>query len=130
MLIRVVVVQVFISFVYFNIPAYAQQGTLNGMLVDASHIPIPNVTIGYKQNYEKDYSYTNSDEQGKFQIENLQEDAKYDFQFTHINYKTHSITAFEIKGKNNSLLVKMQAVEKGLEEVIITSLGIAREKSD
>ena len=128
MLIRVVVVQVFISFVYFNIPAYAQQATLNGMLVDASHIPIPNVTIGYKQNYEKDYSYTNSDEQGKFQIENLQEDAKYDFQFTHINYKTHSITAFEIKGKNNSLLVKMQAVEKGLEEVIITSLGIAREK--
>ncbi len=113
-----------------HLGANAQEGIIRGMIVDETNTPVSGVTIEcIPQNKEDKKIYAESNENGTFSIAGLKIGTKYDLHFTHINYQYHTITGIEInRGENNSLLVKLKEGDKSLEEVVVTSLGITKEK--
>lgn len=109
---------------------HAQGGGIKGVVMDASNEGIAGVTIECRlqAGNEKVLTvYTN--EKGEFLISGLKDANKYDLFFSHVNYQPHTIKGLLIQQRDdNSLLVKMQAVDNSLDEVIVTSLGITKEK--
>lgn len=127
---RVAVSQLLLILFLAPLCALAQDGSIKGMIVDEASAPVAGVSIKFRpvDAQEKTHS-TTSNEKGDFLVTGLKVGMKYDLQFTHVNYQLNTITGIEIKkGENNSLLVKLKPVNKDLEEVVVTSLGITREK--
>lgn len=114
------------------IPAglFAQDGNIKGMIVDEANKPVAGVSIECRpQDKSSKAQYTNSNEKGEFSTAGLKTGVKYDLHFTHVNYQPNTIPGIGIKkGENNSLLVKLKQLNKDLEEVVVTSLGIAKAK--
>ncbi|UYQ95008.1 SusC/RagA family TonB-linked outer membrane protein [Chitinophaga horti] len=108
----------------------AQSGGIKGIVMDADNEPVFGVSIECKPQAKNEKSIsTFSNEKGEFSFTGLKDGSKYDLFFSHLNYTRHSIADLLIKeGDNNSLLVKLKAVDNSLNEVIVTSLGITKEK--
>lgn len=115
---------------FFSGLAQAQEANIKGMIVDESNQPVNGVSVQVKPLDKNDKAqYATSNEKGEFLISSLRTGAKYDLLFSHVNYAPNTIAGIEIKkGENNSLLVKLKASGQDLEEVVVTSLGITKEK--
>ena len=116
----------------FILPKYAaaQEGTLKGMIMNEAGTPVEGVAVEIKPHDKEGKVYhVNSTETGAFNVSGLRNGMKYDLHFKHVNYETNIVAGIEIKkNENNSLLVKLKSLDNHLEEVVITSLGIAKEK--
>ncbi|WP_127132856.1 SusC/RagA family TonB-linked outer membrane protein [Pseudoflavitalea rhizosphaerae] len=112
------------------VEAWAQDGVIKGMIVDEAGEPIRDVSVECRpQDKSGKIHYASSNEKGEFNTIGLKQGTKYDIRFTHVNYQPNSITGISIKkGENNTLLVKLRTLNKDLEEVVVTSLGITRAK--
>lgn len=108
----------------------AQSGKVKGVVMDASNEGIAGVTIECRLQPGNEKILTiHSNERGEFLFNDLKDGLKYDLLFSHVNYEPHTIKGLLIHQRdNNSLLVKMQALDNSLDEVIVTSLGITKEK--
>lgn len=110
--------------------AFAQDGSVRGVIMDESGTPVEGVAVEVKP-VDKSGKVHNasSNETGSFYVSGLKTGVMYDLHFRHVNYAANLVSGIEIKkGEHNSLLVKLKPLNKNLEEVVITSLGIAKEK--
>ena len=108
----------------------AQTNEVRGIVVNNRNEPISGVSIECrpKNNTGKLLTATTG-ENGAFTIPGAGDGERYDLVFSHISYEKHMVTDLLIsQGKDNALLVKMQATDNSLDEVIVTSLGITKEK--
>jgi len=108
----------------------AQSNEIRGIVVDNRNGPISGVSIECRpKNSTGKLLTATTREDGAFNIPGAGNGERYDLIFTHINYEKHMVTDLLIsQGKDNALLVKMQATDNSLDEVIVTSLGITKEK--
>ena len=97
--------------------SFAQDKTLSGTVTDASGLPLPGVNIvvegtsnGTQTDFDGNYSISASEGQVLL--------------FTYIGQKDTRVTV----GASNTINVTMQEDAQALEEVVVTALGIKREK--
>ena len=96
---------------------FAQKKTISGTVSDVSGIPLPGTSVLIKGTA----SGTSSNFDGKYSIEVSQGQTLV---FTFIGYTTQEISV----GSSNTLNVSLQEDASALEEVVITALGISRDK--
>jgi TonB-linked SusC/RagA family outer membrane protein len=127
---KLVLAQLLLTVLFLHASANAQEGIIKGMIVDENNTPVAGVTIECSPaNKEDKKFYGESDRNGNFSIVGLKTGTRYDLHFTHVSYQNHTISGIMInKGENNSLLVKLKAEDMNLQEVVVTSLGITKEK--
>ena len=96
---------------------FAQKKTISGTVSDTSSLPLPGASVLIKGTA----SGTSSNFDGKYSIEVSQGQTLV---FTFIGYTTQEI----IVGSSNTLNVSLQEDTSALDEVVITALGISRDK--
>src|SRR5690554_5389260 len=96
----------------------AQQRTITGTITDENNLPLPGVNI-LVQNTSIG---TQSDFDGNYSITANPGDV---ISFSYLGYLTQSNT---VTAATNRINIKMQIDESELEEVVITALGIRKEK--
>ncbi|WDF56712.1 SusC/RagA family TonB-linked outer membrane protein [Mucilaginibacter sp. KACC 22063] len=101
-----------------NAPAEVASINVRGQVVDDRNVPLPGVSIRIKDGK----SGTVTDVEGKFSI-NVADD-KAVLIFSYVGFATREIPAAEI---SNSV-IKLQPTTGGLQEVVVTSFGIKRQK--
>ncbi len=108
----------------------AQNNEIRGIVVDNRNEPVAGVSIECRpKNSNGRVLTTTTNENGAFNIPGAGNGERYDLIFSHISYEKHTVSDLLIsRGKDNALLVKMQATDNSLDEVIVTSLGITKEK--
>ncbi|MGC1633171.1 MAG: carboxypeptidase-like regulatory domain-containing protein [Gelidibacter sp.] len=97
--------------------SYAQDKVISGTISDGSGLPLPGVNIIVKGTS----TGTQSDFDGKYSIEAKTGDV---LSFTYVGLKPQEITV----GSSNLINVTMKEDAAMLDEVIITALGVSREK--
>ena len=105
----------FVPLIMFSALLGAQ--TFNGTVVDSEQLPLPGATI---LNLTSSEGIT-SDFNGQFSIEASIGDV---LQISYVGYQTSEIN---VTADNNSISIQLE-VDNELEEVVVTSLGISREK--
>lgn len=101
----------------FQFSAAAQQRQLSGVVVDADGNGIPSATVTVVET--KDATTTN--EQGKFSIKAA---TGQHLEISSVGYENKTFTVT----KSNDLRVSLQTSGKEMDEVVVTALGISREK--
>lgn len=101
----------------FVFSAYAQEKTISGIVSDNSDLPIPGVNILVQGTT----SGTQTDFDGKFSINAKSGDVLV---FSYVGLKTQRVTV----GTTNLINVTMLEDASVLDEVVVTALGIKREK--
>ncbi|MCV6630268.1 MAG: carboxypeptidase-like regulatory domain-containing protein, partial [Flavobacteriaceae bacterium] len=105
-------------FLFFGITsAIAQQKTVSGTVNDAQGIPLAGVNILVKGTT----TGTQTDFDGNYTIQASASDVLV---FSYIGMKTTERTV----GNNSSINVSMEDDAQNLDEVVVTALGISREK--
>ncbi|HMR15881.1 MAG TPA: carboxypeptidase-like regulatory domain-containing protein, partial [Mariniflexile sp.] len=97
---------------------FAQEKTVSGIVSDPSGLPLPGATVLVKGTS----SGTSTDFDGKYSIKT---NTGATLVFSFVGYTTKEVKV----GASNSLNVNMQEDAQTLEEVVITALGISREKA-
>ena len=95
---------------------FAQQRTVSGTVTDANGLPLPGVSVLKKGTTEG----SQTDLDGKFQLQAAPSDV---LTFTFIGMKTK-----ELPATSASFTVKLEDDAQELETVVVTALGIKREK--
>ncbi len=103
--------------VFFVHLSYAQQKTISGTVTDQDGLPLPGVNIVVQGTT----SGTQTDFDGNYTI---QANVGQTLVFTYIGQKTET----RVVGASNTINVQMQQDAQTLEEVVVTALGITREK--
>ena len=96
---------------------FAQDKTISGTVSDVSGLPLPGVNILVKGTTNG----TQTDFDGKYSINAKSGDV---LSFSYLGLKTQEVTV----GSSNSINVTMQEDASMLDEVVVTALGIKREK--
>ena len=97
--------------------AFAQEKTVSGTVSDASGLPLPGTTVLVKGTS----SGTSTDFDGNYSITVNQGQSLV---FSFVGYTTQEI----VVGASNTINVTMSEDAESLEEVVVTALGISREK--
>lgn len=103
-------------FSMITIAAYAQQ-TVSGTVTEKSGLPSPGVTVTEKGTGNG----TATDVEGKYRL-TVKQGAVLTFKF--LGYKTQEITV----GSQTAINVVLESSENALSEVVVTALGIKRER--
>jgi len=96
--------------------SFAQEKTISGTVSDDSGLPLPGVNIIIKGTT----SGTQSDFDGKYSI---QTSVSQTLVYSYVGFETQEVAV----GSSNNVNVSMQA-GSALEEVVVTALGVSREK--
>ncbi|SFZ89272.1 TonB-linked outer membrane protein, SusC/RagA family [Flaviramulus basaltis] len=96
---------------------FAQEKTVSGTVSDASGLPLPGATVLVKGTT----SGTSTDFDGKYSIE-ANQSATLVFSF--VGYSTKEV----VVGASNTVNITLEEDAESLEEVVVTALGIKREK--
>lgn len=115
-----------IIFGLMHLQVTAQQ--LKGRVMDDKNQPLGGVSVMAVQSGHT-ISTTQTDTTGKFVIGHLASGKKYDFRFSYIGYVSYTEKDFLLeRGEDNSLLIRLRPETKGLDQVVVTALGIKREE--
>ena len=95
----------------------AQQKTISGVVKNAEGDPVPKASVLLKESNKG----TTTDEKGAFTIEAATGET--------LIFSAVGFASMEVKvGANNNVNVTLAGESKALEEVVVTALGIKREK--
>lgn len=100
---------------------YAQNTTIHGEVLDRNRLPLPGVSITLKSSAKVN---TATDLDGKFDIK-VSEDLPVTLVFNFLGYKTQEVDVYD---SNESVSVILSENNNLLDEVVVTALGINREK--
>lgn len=95
--------------------------TIKGQVNDESGQPIAGASVYAKNQSTGQTSATQTDSLGIFTYRNLPAGGPYSFVISHVGFQTQTISGYTIKADADiSLLIKLKAVENGLNEIIVT----------
>ena len=98
--------------------SFAQERTISGTVTDNSGLPLPGATVLVKGTT----SGASADFDGNFSIQANQGDALV---FSYVGYATQEV----VVGSSSTIDVKLIEDAQALQEVVVTALGIKREKA-
>src|SRR5580692_4077255 len=94
---------------------------IKGQVNDESGQPVTYASVSAKNQSTGKTATTQTDSLGIFTYRNLPAGGPYSFVISHVGYQTQTLSGYNIKSDADiSLLVKLKAVENGLNEVIVT----------
>lgn len=105
------------------------QPAVRGTVLSNQGEPLQGVTVNVNQVGGQLAQQVVSNEDGVFVLRALNPQLKYDLSFTYVGYKAHRINGFTVaSGENNALLIRLEAEQNDMQEVVVTALGIKREQ--
>jgi catecholate siderophore receptor len=108
----------------FHIQLIANAQTANevkGQVNDESGQPVAYASVIARNHSTGTATATQTDSLGIFTYHNLPAGGPYSFVVSHVGFQTQTLSGYDIKADANvSLLVKLKAVENGLNEIIVT----------
>lgn len=125
---NLLVIITLIGLIWISAPLCAQSlgaSTLQGIVLDESGIPLRGVTVKSVNSESKAVLIVSTDVNGKFTVGKLQAKALYRLTFSYIGYENKVI---ETAAGNAVLQVVMQSSSLALNQVVVTALGISKEK--
>lgn len=107
---------------HFQLIANAQNANeIRGQVNDESGQPVAYASVVARNHSTGTATATQTDSLGIFTYRNLPAGGPYSFVVSHVGFQTQTLTGYEIKTDANiSLLIKLKAVENGLNEIIVT----------
>ena len=94
---------------------------IRGQVNDENGQPVPYASVLAKNQSSGTTTTTQTDSAGIFTYRNLPAGGPYSFVVSHVGFQTQTLAGYNIKTDANiSLLIKLKAVENGLNEVIVT----------
>lgn len=103
------------------------QGLTGSVLSDKGDL-LPGVSVQAENQRTHQKYAALSDEHGVFEFKKLTVGEIYDLSFTFMGYAPGSYKGFVIKQEgNNSLMIRLHEDAKGLNEVVVTALGVKKE---
>src|SRR5690348_6223647 len=91
---------------------------IKGQVNDESGQPVTYASVTAKNQSTGATTTTQTDSLGIFTYHNLPAGGPYSFIISHVGFQTQTISGYDIKSDANiSLLIKLKAVENGLNEV-------------
>ncbi|HTI08135.1 MAG TPA: TonB-dependent receptor [Puia sp.] len=94
---------------------------IKGQVNDENGQPVVSASVFAKNQSSGQTAATQTDSLGIFTYHNLSAGGPYSFIVSHVGYQTQTISGYNIKANADiSLLIKLKAVENGLNEVIVT----------
>ncbi|WP_188938155.1 TonB-dependent receptor [Puia dinghuensis] len=94
---------------------------IKGQVNDESGQPVTYASVVARNHSSGTTTTTQTDSLGIFTYHNLPAGGPYSFVVSHVGFQTQTISGYDIKADANiSLLIKLKAVENGLNEVIVT----------
>jgi catecholate siderophore receptor len=110
--------------VCFHIQLIANAQNVNhikGQVNDESGQPVSYASVVAKNQSTGTTTTTQTDSLGIFTYHNLPAGGPYSFVVSHVGFQTQTLSGYEIKTDADiSLLIKLKAVENGLNEIIVT----------
>jgi catecholate siderophore receptor len=102
--------------------ANAQNATeIRGQVNDENGQPVANASVYAKNQSSGQNAATQTDSLGIFTYHNLPAGGPYSFVVSHVGFQSQTLSGYNIKtGADIALLIKLKAVENGLNEVIVT----------
>lgn len=115
----------FLLFLFYQQPIYAQSRILTGTVLDDNGAVLSNVTVTAINTADTSLQYsTVTDANGIFSLPQLKAGVSYHFRFSYVGFTQYNVNNFLIKeGENNSIMVRLQPVPKGLDEVVLVGYG-------
>lgn len=102
--------------------------TLTGSVLSDKGDLLPGVSVQAENQHTHQKYAALSDEHGVFEFKKLTVGEIYDLSFTFMGYAPGSYKGFVIKQEgNNSLMIRLHEDAKGLNEVVVTALGVKKE---
>ena len=107
---------------FIRLTANAQNfNEIKGQVYDERGQPVTYASVTARSQGSSTASTTQTDSLGIFTYHNLPAGGPYSFVISHVGFQTETISGYDIKADANiSLLIKLKAVENGLNEVIVT----------
>ena len=94
---------------------------IKGQVNDESGQPVTYATVLARNHSTGVATTTQTDSLGIFTYHNLPAGGPYSFIVSHVGFQTQTLSGYDIKADANiSLLIKLKAVENGLNEIIVT----------
>lgn len=112
-------------------PLLAQSKTslVKGIVESASGKPVPGVSVVIKNSKTNFASGTNTDSSGVFSFSQIPSGGPYNFTFSSVGFDDQTLSGYNIKDDITlSIVIKMVENVTVLDQVIVTALGIKREK--
>ena len=110
--------------ILFHIHLIANAQSINeikGQVNDDNGQPVPYASVLARNHSTGTNTTTQTDSLGIFTFHNLPAGGPYSFIVSHVGFQTQTISGYDIKADANiSLLIKLKAIENGLNEVIVT----------
>lgn len=110
--------------ILFHIQLIANAQGINeikGQVNDQNGQPVTYASVVARNHSTGAATTTQTDSLGIFTYHNLSAGGPYSFVVSHVGFQTQTISGYDIKADANiSLLIKLKAVENGLNEVIVT----------
>ena len=109
-------------FCHIQLIANAQNiNQIKGQVNDESGQPVTYATVLARNQSTGTATTTQTDSLGIFTYHNLPAGGPYSFVVSHVGFQTQTLSGYEIKTDADiSLLIKLKAVENGLNEIIVT----------
>jgi len=109
-------------FSHIQLIANAQDvNEIKGQVNDENGQPVSYASVSAKNQSTGATTTTQTDSSGIFTYHNLPAGGPYSFVVSHVGFQTQTLSGYNIKADANiSLLIKLRAVENGLNEVIVT----------
>ena len=109
-------------FCHIQLTANAQSTTeIKGQVNDENGQPVASASVFAKNQSTGKSAATQTDSLGIFIYHNLPAGGPYSFVISHVGFQTQTLSGYNIKNDADiSLLIKLKAVENGLNEVIVT----------
>ncbi len=109
--------------------AQSKTSLARGMVESSVGKPIPGVSVVIKNAKTNFAAGTNTDSSGVFSFSQIPAGGPYSFTFSSIGYDDQTLSGYNIKEDVTlSLVIKMVENVRVLDQVIVTALGIKREK--
>jgi catecholate siderophore receptor len=107
---------------FIQLTANAQNANeIKGQVNDESGQPVAYASVVARNQSTGTAATTQTDSLGIFTYHNLPAGGPYSFVVSHVGFQTQTISGYDIKTDANiSLLIKLKAVENGLNEIIVT----------
>jgi len=113
----------------FNPQVYAQQSSIvNGTVQNEKGEALPGVTVEATNLSTGNVARTVSDANGKFSFANLEPTGTFRFSFSYVGYAAYQLNNYKLKAGTQSVSAVMSEANAQLDQVVVTALGIRREK--
>ena len=128
---KLLIVSMILAVSWLSQPLPAQQAnsvTITGMVSNEKGEALLGVTVEARNAVTMQGQTTTTDQNGNFSFPKLATDGFYTFTFSYLGYDTQKLDKYDLKSRSKSIKVQLQSNSLMLNQIVVTALGISKEK--